>query len=69
MAFLTVSGISKLEKKVFTVRDIHFTQSSRQKIVIAGETGSGKTTLLRMIAGWVQPDAGEIKQLLGTRDT
>jgi ABC-type sugar transport system ATPase subunit len=61
MALLTVSGISKLEKQDFTVRDIYFTQTSRQKIVIAGETGSGKTTLLRMIAGWVQPDAGEIR--------
>lgn len=61
MALLRVSGISKREKEKFTVKNIHFTQQPFQKIAIAGETGSGKTTLLRMVAGLVQPDAGEIQ--------
>ena len=60
MALLTVSAIAKKEKEQYTVKDISFTQQSLQKIAIAGETGSGKTTLLKMIAGLVQPDAGEI---------
>jgi len=60
MALLTVSGISKKEKEDYTVKDISFTQQPLQKIAIAGETGSGKTTLLKMIAGLIQPDAGEI---------
>ena len=60
MALLTVSGVSKKAKDVFTVKDISFTQNPFQKIAIAGETGSGKTTLLKMIAGLEQPDAGEI---------
>jgi len=60
MALLTVSAIAKKEKEQYTVKDISFTQKSLQKIAIAGETGSGKTTLLKMIAGLVQPDAGEI---------
>ena len=60
MALLTVSGVGKREKENFTVRDIHFTQQSSEKIAIAGETGSGKTTLLKMIAGLVQPDEGDI---------
>ena len=60
MDWLTVRGLSKLEKENYTVRDINFTQQPSQKIAIAGETGSGKTTLLRMIAGLVQPDAGQI---------
>ena len=29
-------------------------------LTILGESGSGKTTLLRLIAGFEQPDAGEI---------
>lgn len=60
MALLTVSGITKKEKENYTVKGISFTQNPLQKIAIAGETGSGKTTLLKMIAGLVQPDAGDV---------
>jgi len=69
MALLTVSGVGKKEKEIFTVKDIHFTQQSSEKIAIAGETGSGKTTLLKMIGGLTQPDEGNIyfdnKRVLG----
>lgn len=61
MALLTVSGLSKNERGKAIVNDINFTQQFFQKIAIAGETGSGKTTLLKMIAGLIQPDAGEIQ--------
>jgi ABC-type sugar transport system ATPase subunit len=60
MAWLAVSGLSKTERGRLIVNDIHFIQQPFQKLAIAGETGSGKTTLLKMIAGLVQPDAGEI---------
>jgi ABC-type sugar transport system ATPase subunit len=60
MVLLKVSGISKKGKDSFVVKEINFSQQRLQKIAIAGETGSGKTTLLKMIAGLVQPDAGEI---------
>ena len=61
MPFLIVSGISKEGDGKFVVRNINFTQRKFQKIVIAGETGSGKSTLLKIIAGLVQPDAGEVR--------
>ena len=61
MAMLMVKGISKHDKGIFTIKDICFSQEAFQKIAIAGETGSGKTTLLKMIAGWIQPSAGEIR--------
>ena len=60
MALLKISSVSKKEKGVYIVNDIGLTQQPGQKIAISGETGSGKTTLLKMIAGLVQPDAGEI---------
>ena len=60
MALLTVSGISKKINGNAGVNNISFMQQPLQKIAIAGETGSGKTTLLKMIAGWMQPDGGEI---------
>ncbi len=72
MVLLMVSGLSKKEKKAFTVKEVSFEQSAFQKIAIAGETGSGKTTLLKMIAGLVQPDSGEMffeqKKLKGPND-
>ena len=61
MALLTVSGLTKEERGKAIVKDINFTQPVFQKIAVAGETGSGKTTLLKMIAGLIQPDAGEIR--------
>jgi ABC-type sugar transport system ATPase subunit len=61
MALLTVSGVSKKHEGNFVLRDIGFSQERFQKIAIAGETGSGKSTLLKIIAGLIQPDAGEIE--------
>jgi len=69
MALLEVNNISKLERAKYIVNNINFSQPSSQKTAIAGATGSGKTTLLKMIAGFIQPDAGEIlfdnKRVLG----
>jgi len=42
------------------LRSISLTVARGEFITILGETGSGKTTLLRLIAGFEQPDAGEI---------
>jgi len=60
MHFLQVFDVSKKEGDEFVLKNISFSQKQFQKIAIAGATGSGKTTLLRMIAGLVQPDAGNI---------
>ncbi len=69
MALLAVNNISKAERGKLVVNDITFSQTASQKIAIAGATGSGKTTLLKMIAGFIQPDTGEIlfdnKKILG----
>lgn len=54
MDFLKVVGISKYGVSVT------FSQQRGQRLALAGATGSGKSTLLRMIAGLLQPDAGEI---------
>jgi iron(III) transport system ATP-binding protein len=60
MAFLDVSAISKYENGNLVVDDLSFSLAPFQKLAIAGETGSGKTSVLKMIAGLMQPDAGEI---------
>lgn len=60
MHLLTLSGIYKKEANNFFLQEINFNLQRLQKIAIAGETGSGKSTLLKIIAGWIQPDAGEV---------
>jgi iron(III) transport system ATP-binding protein len=57
---LKVSHISRQIDQLRILKDVSFTQKSRQRIAIAGETGSGKTTLLKIIAGLEQPDKGSV---------
>lgn len=57
---LRVEGLTKITGDEAVVKRISFTQSLGEKIGIAGETGSGKSSLLKMIAGLMQPDAGEV---------
>jgi len=60
MTLAKISSIGKAGADGFILQDISFTVSEFQKIAIAGETGSGKSTLLKIMAGLVQPDAGEV---------
>ena len=60
MDLLTVSRIRKQQGASIILKDVSLTQQRFQKIAVAGETGSGKSTLLKIIAGLVQPDAGEV---------
>ena len=42
------------------VLDISFSASAGEMVLILGPSGSGKTTLLTLIAGFIQPTAGQI---------
>ena len=55
-------GIQSIEKSFGTnkvLRGISFHQNRGEILGILGPSGSGKTTLLEIIAGLVQPDAGD----------
>ncbi len=60
MDLLHVSGIHKQEAGNTVLQEIGFRQQAGQKIAIVGESGAGKSTLLKIIAGLVQPDAGQV---------
>jgi iron(III) transport system ATP-binding protein len=60
MDLLQVAGVSKRMGADGGVEAISFKQQKGQRLGLAGATGSGKSTLLKMIAGLIQPDAGEI---------
>ncbi len=42
------------------ISGISFVQQKGQKLALSGAAGSGKSTLLKVIAGLLQPDAGEV---------
>jgi spermidine/putrescine transport system ATP-binding protein len=54
-------GVSKRFKEHHAVRSISLTAEEGTFFSILGPSGCGKTTTLRMLAGFVQPDEGEIR--------
>lgn len=60
MRLLQVTGIGKKNGDDWILNDIDFTLEKFQKLAIIGESGAGKSTLLKIIAGLIQPDAGNV---------
>jgi ATP-binding cassette subfamily F protein 3 len=52
------------DRRLFAEISLHI--RPRDRIGLCGENGAGKTTLLKMLAGKVQPDAGELQAARGT---
>jgi ABC-type bacteriocin/lantibiotic exporter with double-glycine peptidase domain len=48
------------EAKVNTLENINLKITQGEKIIIDGKNGSGKTTLIRILAGLLQPTAGNV---------
>lgn len=57
---LQVRNLSKLFGETTAVNDINFQIRPGEFITLLGPSGCGKTTILRMIAGFIEPDAGAI---------
>lgn len=47
------------DKQIF--RDFELEVAEGEKLLLRGPSGSGKSTLLRLILGFEQPDAGEVR--------
>jgi putative spermidine/putrescine transport system ATP-binding protein len=57
---LEVAGISKSFGGVVALQDVSFQLHRGEFLTMLGPSGSGKTTTLRIIAGFEQPDSGEV---------
>jgi len=60
MAILKVKNINKNFGKVKAVQDVTFEATEGKVLSLLGPSGCGKTTTLRCIAGFENPDRGEI---------
>ena len=61
MAILKVNGLGKNFGKVKAVEDVNFEAKEGEVLSLLGPSGCGKTTTLRCIAGFENPDQGEIR--------
>jgi ABC-type sugar transport system ATPase subunit len=57
---LEVRGLSFAREAQGVLRELSFAAQGGELLVLAGPSGGGKSTLLRLIAGLLEPDAGEI---------
>ena len=60
VATLALSGISKSFGSQVVLKDLSLEISNGEFVAVLGSSGSGKTTLLRLIAGFDDPDQGDI---------
>jgi putative spermidine/putrescine transport system ATP-binding protein len=58
---LTLRGVVKAYDDVVAVDSVSLDVRAGELVTLLGPSGCGKTTTLRMIAGFVEPDAGEIR--------
>ena len=61
MASVELRGLTKRYGDLAVVDDISLTIEHGRLICLLGPSGCGKTTTLRLIAGFIEPTAGEIK--------
>ncbi len=58
---IAISGLSKRFGANLAVADLSLDIDDGQFVTLLGASGCGKTTTLRMLAGFLTPDAGEIR--------
>ncbi|MCC8430915.1 ABC transporter ATP-binding protein [Reyranella aquatilis] len=61
MAAVELKGLSKRYGAAVAVDDVSLRVEHGQLVCLLGPSGCGKTTTLRLIAGFIEPSAGEIE--------
>lgn len=59
--FLELCGVQKRYGEVVALHDCNLAIEKGEFITLLGPSGCGKTTTLRLIAGFLKPDAGELR--------
>ena len=67
MILLTLQNVNKSFVMNEVLRDVSLTIQAGARMGLVGVNGSGKSTLLRIIAGTMEPDAGVVSLVKGTR--
>lgn len=60
MNLLSADSISKAYTEKWLFKQISFGLQKGQKLALVGKNGTGKSTLLKVIAGFIEPDSGQI---------
>ncbi len=60
MATIEMIGVRKTFGTTVALADLHLKVESGEMVCLLGPSGCGKTTALRLLAGFEQPDAGQI---------
>ena len=60
MATIEMIGVRKTFGTTVALADLHLHVESGEMVCLLGPSGCGKTTALRLLAGFEQPDAGQI---------
>ena len=60
-AVLQVCGLHKSFAAIRATDDVSLAFHAKQIHALIGPNGAGKSTLIQQMAGWLQPDAGEIR--------
>ncbi|HEY0638577.1 MAG TPA: ABC transporter ATP-binding protein [Pseudonocardiaceae bacterium] len=58
--YLRIEGVTRLYPTGGGVREVDLTLPRGEMLVLLGPSGCGKTTLLRVLAGLLEPDAGQV---------
>jgi len=66
MADVQIKGLTKTYGAFTAVSDMTLDVQEGEFLIFLGPSGCGKTTTLRMLAGFIEPDAGSIR--LGNRE-
>ena len=61
MAIVSLSGLTKKFSDAAAVDGLELEIADGEFVSLLGPSGCGKTTTLRLLAGFLQPDAGEIR--------
>jgi iron(III) transport system ATP-binding protein len=61
MATVSIRGLTKKFAEAAAVDELHLEIGDGEFVSLLGPSGCGKTTTLRLIAGFLQPDLGEIR--------